>query len=651
MRSTFSLTDLFATADRITLAMTKLDLTPFFSNPSQEDWYALVEKALKGVSFEQALVSKSYDDLRIEPLYTRADDLESNRSAYPGYAPFTRGTHADLQIPNWDIRQLHCDQDPKAVSSAIHEDLQGGATSITIRIAAPGQFGLKVDKIEDLFEALKSVNLKSTPVSLEAGSHTHKLAHAFVEHWQKVNTSTQICRIAFNADPLGGLARTGSLPVSLEEAWAELASLTGLIQSNLPETRTIMVDGRPYHEAGASEAQEIACLAATLVAYLRALEDKGHTPEKAFQHFAFAVSTDADLFLTIVKLRAVRAIIYRILEASDAGEMMKKTHLTAQTSERMMARRDPYVNMLRTTVAAAGAALGGADAITVLPFTWALGQPDGFARRIARNTHIILQEESFLGHVLDPAGGSWYVEKMTEALSHKAWELFQNIEEEGGMALALQKGFVQHMIRQTREERAKAIAQASEALTGVSSFPDLLEEPQEVTPHPLSQPIEDEAITAEPLNAYRFSEPFEQLRDASDNTLKATGQKPQVFLANLGRLADFNMRATYAKNLFATGGIEAITNEGFETIEALVRAFSESDAKIACLCSSDKLYEDIGVKAAEALHKADADLVCFAGRPGETRSKLKEAGVGIFVHEGCDILKVLQEIHDILGIG
>src|SRR3990172_8798943 len=251
----------------------------------------------------------------------------------------------------------------------------------------------------------------------------------------------------------------------------------------------LLADGMPYHEAGASEAQELSSMLATLVAYLRACEAAGLRPRAALGKIALGLAADADLFLTIAKLRAARRLAHRIAEACGAESAAGSLHLTASTSARMMARRDPWVNLLRTTTACAGAGFGGADAVSVLPFTWALGKPDAFARRIARNTHLVLQEESAAGRVVDPAAGAWFIEKLTDDLAKKAWGLFQEIEAKGGMAVALESGFVQAEIGRVAEARATDVAVGRTQLTGVSAFARLSEDGVKVEPHPTPEPI------------------------------------------------------------------------------------------------------------------------------------------------------------------
>ena len=316
----------------------------------------------------------------------------------------------------------------------------------------------------------------------------------------------------------------------------------------------------------------------------------------------------------------------------------------------MMTQRDPWVNALRTTVAAFAAGIGGADSVTVLPCTAALGLPDRLARRIARNTQLLLIEESSLAKVADPAAGSGGIEDLTQKLCGSAWSLFQEIEKAGGIWPALQEGLLQGKIAAARAAREGALAKRKDALTGTTEFPNVHEAPVSVLDvKPVVVPPADKAtVTFAPLAAMRLAEPFEALRDASDRVLERTGSRPKVFLANLGPIAAFTARAMYAKNFFETGGIEAVTSDGYASHADMLAAFKASGAKLACLCSSDELYGQEAAAAAAAIKAAGATCVYMAGRPGELEAALKAAGVQGFIFMGCDVLKILQAAHGIL---
>jgi methylmalonyl-CoA mutase len=614
-------------------------LTAEFEPATREAWLTLIAKVLKGGGdFEKRLVSRTADALAVQPLYARTDAVAGaaavgRRGWYPG---------------GWDVRQRHVEHDPVAANKAILEDLEGGATSVLLQIAAPGRPGLS-DHADVLGTALAGAFAKGAAVAIDARQNALDAAGSLIQIWRAAGIGENERRGAFNYDPLGVLAETGTLyhaPQRACEIAAKLASDT----RSMSNVTALLADGRPYHEAGASEAQELAAMLATLVAYLHACEVAGLRPRAALGQIALALAADAELFLTIAKFRAARRLVAKVAEACGAGSAAEAIQLTASTSERMMARRDPWVNLLRTTVACAGAAFGEAEAITVLPFTWALGRPDAFARRIARNTQLVLQAESSAARVTDPAHGSWYVEALTDDLAKAAWALFQEIEAEGGMAAALESGFIQERIARVAEKRAGDIAHGRIELTGVSAFPRLGDDGVTVALHLPFDPVVPNGISVKPLAPRRLAEPFEALRDAADAHRTRTGKPPLVFLACLGDLAVHSVRATWMRNYLAAGGIEAIASAPLHNSAEAGAAFAASGARLACICSSDQVYAELAEATAGALKQAGATQVLLAGRPKDQEAALRAAGVDAFVFDGDDAVATLSKLHQTLGV-
>jgi len=460
--------------------------------------------------------------------------------------------------------------------------------------------------------------------------------------------SSAAARISFGFDPLGHIAADPQSVRSWRDEGAGFAASINDLSLQGHKGPFAAADGRIVHNAGGSEAQELAWVLATALAYLRALEASGVAPGDARRMIYFRLAADADQFLTTAKFRALRKLWARVEEA--CGLTPAPVFIAAETAWRMMTRRDPFVNMLRATVAVVAAGLGGADSITVVPHTAAIGLPDHFARRIACNTQLILLEESNLAKVADPAAGAGGPESLTHELCVAAWSRFQEMEQAGGAAAALEQGLIQAMVAAVRAEREKAIARRKDALTGTSEFPDIAEMPVEVlAPSPRLRG-EGEGGRRTPLPCLRLAEPFEALRDASDRVLDRTGARPKIFLANLGRLADFTARATYAKNFFEAGGIAAVTNDGFASHEEMLSSFEASGATLACLCSSDVVYASDAAAVASALRGAGAKHIYLAGRPGELEPMLRAAGVGTFIHVGCDLLATLTAAYAILNL-
>jgi methylmalonyl-CoA mutase len=618
-----------------------------FEPANYETWRKLVEKALKGADFDRKLVARTADGLHINPLYTRADALPAATAAVPGAAPFTRGTKRQAEGFGWQIHQRVLTPDAGTANEVILEELEGGASGAVLQIAGPGQTGITIRSASDMAAALAGVYLDYASVQLRGGIGGLEAARHFLGALPLLKAKRGDAISFLNVDPIGMLTRFGTAGAPIKDALGDAVKLAGEARKSGANVATLLVDATIPHEAGASEAQELAYLAAALTAYLRAFEAAGVSASEAFPQIAFALSIDTDLFLGAAKLRAARTIIARIAEACKAPAAAM--HITAVTSGRMMAKRDPWTNMLRTTAACAAAAFGGADAVTVLPFTWALGAPDRFARRVARNAQLVLQEESALGRVADPVGGSWYVEKLTAELAAKAWALFQDIEAKGGIVSALASGVLQDDIARVAQARAKAIATGRLELTGVSVFPLLGDDGVKVEVLAEPAPVTGKA-EMRPLTPYRLAEPFEELRDRADKYTASKGEQLRVFLANLGEIAEHNRRSTWVWNFLGAGGIEGLTSDGYKDAAEAAAAFKKSGARIACICSSDGVYAREAKDAAKALKAAGASRVLLAGRPREDEAALRAAGVDGFLQAGQDAVAALKELQKSLGI-
>ena len=600
-----------------------------------DHWRHLIDKALKGADFDRRLVAHTPDGIRIEPEFT------TRPASLPGLEPKARGN-------GWDIRQLHAGTDPAAANSAILADLAGGATSITLQIGAPGWGGLPY-RGADVARALDGVLLDVCPVALRAGEYTPDAAGSLIALWAARGLGQAQRHGAFNYDPLGTLAETGGLYHPLPRA-LEIAA--DLIRQTLPwpAVTALRADGHVWHAAGASEAQELAAILSTAVTYLRAAEAAGIAPAQALPKIAVNLAVDADQLMGLAKMRAARTLIARIAEA--CGTPGTTPTFTAETSRSMMTRRDPWVNMLRTTIACATAAWGGADCITVLPYTFALGQPDAFARRMARNTSIVLMEESGLGRVADPAAGSFAIETLTANLAAAAWTQFQEIEAGGGLGATLADGRWPLALAQTAAAKRALVATGKVLLTGTTAFPRLHDDGVKALrwPDPETRASELNGAHMTPLAEFRPSQPFEGLRDAADAHAAVHGAVPAVFLACLGPLASHAARATWSANFFATGGIPIVQSAPLLHSADAGRAFAESGATIACVCGAEETYSELAEATVQLLKTAGAKRVYLAGRPKSQEAALKAAGVDAFAYAGCDKIETLTALQNALGI-
>jgi len=616
-----------------------LPLAADFPRATREQWLELVGRLLKGAPFDRRLVAKTCDGLTIQPLYAGAPQ---------GRAPLGRMPGA-----GWQILQRIDHPDPAAANAEARHDRDNGATGLSLVLAGSiGAYGYGVAASEAAIAcALDGMALDGAGMALEldAGAAAQDAGRAIASLVKRHGVPADAAYIRFGFDPLGVMAISGAAPAG----WSETATRFGEGVAALAgagfKGPFAVADARPIHNAGGSETQELGYALAVATAYLRSLERCGIALDDARAMIYFRLAADADQFLTIAKFRALRRLWGRVEEA--CGLAAAPAFVCAETAWRMMTKRDPYVNMLRATIAVFTAGLGGADAVTVLPFTLACGLPDRFARRIARNTQLVLLAESNLAKVADATAGAGVIEDMTDRLCRTAWSLFQEIESMGGAAAALEQGLIQKKVAMVRAERQAALARRTDMLTGTSDYADLDEPAIAVLDVP---PMEPPPATGslDPLPRLRLAEPFEGLRDASDRMLAQTGTRPKIFLANLGLPADFSPRAIFATNFFAAGGIAAVSNDGFAPsslpaaeaktdLAALVAAFRGSGAKLVCLCATDEVYAREAIPAANALTAAGAAHLYYAGRPAR-EAELAAAGIETFIYAGCDAVAILQ---------
>ena len=609
--------------------MTASDMPYASAFPPVEEarWRELATAALKGAPFER-LVGKTYDGAAIQPLYAPAA-----AALQPGRA----------QAGAWSILARVDAADPKTANELALTDLENGAGGLQLAFAgAAGAYGFGLPATEAAIEAaLAGVFLDAgAPVEIDAPGHGRDVATALAAYVAKQKVDPKATLISFGLDPLGALAR-GAISHPFSEVAPHMVEAVKTLSAAGFAGPFCVADARIVHAAGGTEAQELAYAISAALAYLRALEAGGIALDVAAKAISFRLAVDADEFLGVAKIRALRRLWARVEEA--CGLKPSAAHVHAETAWRMMTRRDPYVNMLRATVAVFSAAVGGADRISVLPFTQAVGLPDEFARRVARNTQLVLLEESNLDKVADPTAGAGGFETLTAELCDKAWALVQASEKAGGLAQQIASGALKADVEKAAAERAKNVARRKEALTGASEFPDIAEKPVSVL-----APIPAAAAPAGALVPHRLSEAYEALRDKSD-ALAAKGKRPSVFLANLGPIAAFTARTTFAKNFFEAGGIEAPGNDGFATPEAAADAYAASGAPIACICSSDALYAEQAEATARALKAKGAKLVILAGRGGDKEAAYAAAGVGDYIFAGADVLATLDRAWKAIG--
>lgn len=695
----------------------QLILTDDFPAPSFEEWQAAAVASLGGKPFEK-LITPSYEGIAIQPMYRR-EDIEDLPLRYnlPGQPPFMRGpSAASYTHQPWAIAQELALPTPEAFNRALQFDLEHGQTSATLLLDEPtragkdpdqgkagevGRGGLSLATVEDVAVALRGIDLATTPLFIRAGTVALPLLALLVAHLKKQARPISDLHGCLEDDPLGVLAHEGTLPLSLGSAFDEMAHLTLWAAANAPRLATIAVHTYPYHNAGANAVQELAFGLATGVAYLRALAERGVNIATTAPRMRFDLAVGGNFFMEVAKLRAARWLWSQVAAAFGGDETAQKLHLHVRTSRRNKTTIDPYVNMLRVTTEALAAAVGGVESLHVAPFDEPVRAPDDFSRRIARNVQVILQEEAHLTEVIDPAGGSYAVEALTDQLATNAWALFQEVERQGGMAAALQSGFIQAQIAEVAQKRAANLAKRRDVLVGTNQFANPFESPlsadpidydavyreraaqmEQVRTHDdnpavhlaaldrlskmLDAPPEqmvasaieaavagatlneitrtlrlrDEARpTIVPVTLGRASEPFEALRRQTDAYAAARGVRPQVFLANIGPARQHKARADFAQGYFEVGGFQVLTNNGFPTPEAAAEAALASGAPAVVICSTDETYPEIVPPLVQAIkRRAPQTAIILAGRPAEQVERLKAAGVDEFIYFGADCL-------------
>jgi methylmalonyl-CoA mutase len=696
-----------------------------FLEPSFADWRKLVESELKGAVFEKRMYTETYEGIKLHPIY-RAEDIAGLPfvNSFPGFAPFVRGSTASgyLKQP-WEASQEIAVSSPSAFNEAARNSLARGLNALNLVLdhatrngqdpdwAKPGEVGLgglSIATLDDLARALDGIDLDTTSLFVRSGASALPFAVLLIALAKRLKKSPANLRGCIEMDPLGVLAGAGRLPQSLNEAYREMAVLTRWAGINAPSLRTICIHSRPWHEGGGSAVEELAFTLATALEYLREMERHGLDVEQVTPRVRFAVTVGEQFFTEIGKIRALRMLWSRLVASLGGSEASQRISLHIRTSLWNKTAVDPYNNLLRATVESFAAVIGGCDSLQVGAFDEVVRRPDDFSQRIARNTQLVLQKECQLTSVIDPAGGSWYVESLTSELATRAWVLFQEVERLGGMRVAMEKGFPQLTIAATAAKKLKAVARRKDSIVGVNQYANPKEKPipatppvdesfhrrraQQVASHRTS--LDDEAnalvlrtlsrvvglkeddlidtciegVTAgatlgeitrairiqdapaapiTPMCITRASAGVERLRAA----MNRQPAPEQVFLCNMGPLKEHKARADFSRGFFSVGGFEVISPEGLATPEAAAEAFAASEARIAVICSIDDKYPTLVPPLISALRaKRPGAIVVLAGYPAEQVEAHTKSGVNEFIHLRADALEVLSKIQAQLGI-
>ena len=588
--------------------------------------------------FTRVLTTATDDDIVLQPLY-RAGDAPADQGL-PGQAPFIRGATSAGGVPSgWDVRQRVClAGDAEQARHVVATELANGASSVWLDLDG---HHASTDLLD---EVLSDADLATVAVALASGPAATEAASALQQLWRRRGVSGRDASGSLGFDPVGRFATSGGV----EDAGIGMAAAAEAAMqshSDHPNVSTLVADGVPYHDAGASEADELALALATGTEYLRTLRTAGMSVADALGQVDVRLAATDNQFLTIAKLRAARRLFARVAELAGADNA-RSQRVHAVSSHAMLTRYDPWVNLLRTTVAGFAAGVAGADSVTVEPHDLRLRTErsgETTSTRLARNIQAILIDEAHLARVLDPAGGSWFVERLTDDLAQAAWSRFQALEAADGIVTALHQGVPQEWIAQTRAARADRIAHRRQPLTGVTEFPNLADSPD---PEPQLSTGPTPFVAVAP---HYYAENVERLRDRALAHARRTGQAPTVFLATLGPLAEHTARATFTANLFAVGGVVAI-HPGTMDAGTVGSAFAASGARLACICGSDSRYTDEAVDVAAALSAHQPARLYLAGNPGSLRADLDAAGVQEYVVAGCDAVDLVDRALTTVGV-
>jgi methylmalonyl-CoA mutase len=612
-----------------------------FPASTPADWRKAAEEFLAGAPFEKKLITRTPEGIDLQPIYTQ-EDTARLAEMWPGLPPYVRGSDAlGSRVDGWHICQEPGDSDPTAFNTALLHDLQRGQNAVSV----PSRLAGKLETV------LRGVDLTAVPVFIRAGAAASPVVNTLVDLAKRRGHAATALKGAVLADPLGELVSVGTLLVGLDHVYDDMARVVRDLKTNKLELRTIGVNAGAWAEGGANAVQELAFGLATGVEYLRVLNQRGLSADETAPRFLFTFALGSNLFMEIAKLRAARLLWARAVGAAGGEADAQRLVCHGRTTRWNKTVLDPHVNLLRTTTEAFAGIVGGCAGLQVGTFDECIRTPDDFSRRLARNIQIILAEECQLGRVVDPAGGSWYVETLTHQLAEKAWALFQDVERHGGHAAALGEGYPQTLVEKTAAERLAATAARRDGIIGTNLYPNLKEKPPTLATASVSPAAGAPGIKR--LVPRRRAEAFEALRNRTEACLAKTGSRPKVFLAGFGPRKQHAARAEFSAGFFAAGGFESVSGKGFDTPEAATQAALASGAPVVVLCSTDETYPTLVPACAQALKAgAKPPIVVLAGMPAtpELQQQFKDAGVDEFIHVRANCEKVLAGFLTQIGL-
>lgn len=671
-----------------------------FIPPSYEEWKQEVVTALKGGSFEKSMFTKTYEGITLNPIYRIEDQSHiTHNTTYPGMESNLRGANAGGYIHKaWTIAQKCDGKTPKEANNMVKYELLKGTTAASFILDTATRKGVDPDKADkkeiadngvslatlaDVEQLLTDIDLEKFEIDIYAGASNIALLAAFATVCDKKNIPLEKIHGAITADPIGELALDGELQRPLDEYYDEMAHSIAWAEKYAPKLKTVVVDTDVYHNGGANDIQEVAYAMNEAVTYMRAMELRGIDIDTFCRHLRFHFSIGANFFMEIAKLRSLKMVWAQLVKNCGGNEEAQKINLYVSTSTFCQTKYDPYVNLLRAATQSFSAVVGGMDGMYVKPFDHCIRPSDEFSRRIARNIQIMEQHEFNFIQPIDPAGGSWYLEPLTEEFTEKAWAKFQEIEAHGGLIPALESGKVQGAIKEILESRFKNLATRKDRAVGNNMYPNMTEKPLEVpeidfdrliserkTTLAVNNKVRDnayvEAVLAEigkrdaseigslvidaekallagatlgeiataltgdskgekieAIVPHRWTERYEELRRRTEKFVADRGENVKIFLANMGPIPQHKARADFVTSFMQVAAFDVITNNGFPTVDEAVKAAVESGADVAIVCSTDATYPELAPAVTKGIKAVKPEMKVFlAGAPNPELKEL-----------------------------
>lgn len=603
-----------------------------FAPVSSEEWKNKIIDDLKGADYDKKMIWRTSEGFNVKPFY-RKEDIEGATASLPGEYPYTRGNRADN---NWLIRQEFSTDDVCAANLSARQQIEQGVTSLG--------FGVKGRMVSAAFieQLLDGIDATKTELNFRVcAKRTVEFARLLAAYYKAKGYDASLIRGSVEYDPIGKELVRGKVLDGYIENIKSILEAT----DEFPGLRCVAVNAADLCNAGAYITQELGYALAWGNEYMHAMTEAGISPDRAAKAIKFNFGISSNFFMEIAKFRAARTLWAKIVEQyQPTCKCACKMTIHATTSMFNLTLFDPYVNMLRTQTEAMSAAIAGVESIGVLPYDSVYETPTEFAQRIAKNQQLILKHESHLDKVVDPAGGSYYIESLTRSIAAEAWKLFLGVEEAGGLHKAIKEGTVQNTIGESGNNRRTALAKRREILLGTNQYPNFGETSEGREPLQkfccCGKPEEHKEGT---LNLARLGTEFEELRLATERS----GRRPKAFMLTIGNLAMRQARAQFSCNFLATAGYEVIDNLGFKSVEEGAAAALEAQADIVVICSSDDEYALYAVPAYNLLK--DKALFIVAGAPACTE-ELQRAGIENFIHVRVNVLDTLKALNAKLGI-